>query len=225
MAAKKKPPGITGSIHPAVIEAAGLNCDRPEERAWIAERYNASFHPLPVHFAEVFDLWNRTPEEERERQIRLEESDAIAAGFTLLGAKMGGGILPFSERFARACATAATVGDREFFRSFDEVFFGLTGDKFPVSFPAAVLRAWQFLTRSRGGRVMKWNAEDQAWEDHCAMACDFPTIAEIRNHLEANGARKAIKLWPTDTEGAIRRALKRHGLACEEDRRGRPPGR
>ena len=122
MAEKRKPPGITGNIHPAVIEASCLDCDRPEERARIEERYNASIHPLPVLFAEVFDQWNRTPEEERERQISLEESDHIAGAFTLLGAITCGGILAFRERFARVCAIAATVGDREFFRSFDDVF-------------------------------------------------------------------------------------------------------
>jgi hypothetical protein len=133
---------------------------------------------------------------------------------------MGGGILPFRERFARACATAATVGDREFFRSFDEVFFGLAGDKFPVSFAAAVVRAWHFLTRSCGKRTMKWSAEDKAWADHCAMAGEFPTVAEIRDYLEATGARKTVKIWPADNDGPYRRALRRHGLEFIDKGRG-----
>jgi hypothetical protein len=220
MAAKKKTPGITGSVHPAVIEAAGLDCDRPEQHAWIAMRYNEKFHPLPVYFAEIFDQWNRAPENERERQIRLEESGSIEGRFTLLGASMGDGILRCRERFAKACAIAVTVGDREFFRSFDEVYFGLAGGRFPIPLRAAVIRGWQFLTLLRGGRMMKWNVENQAYEDHCVMAGDFPTVAEIRNYLEAITEREVTKTWPACLEDSIRSTLKKHGLAFADDKVG-----
>jgi hypothetical protein len=133
---------------------------------------------------------------------------------------VGDGILKFRERFAKACAAAVTVGDREFFRSFDEVYYGLAGGKFPIPLRAATLRAWQFLTLSRGGRAMKWSAEDQAWEDHCAMAGNFPTVAEIRNYLEAIRKREATKTWPTCLEDSIRSTLKRHGLAFADDQQG-----
>lgn len=216
MGAKRKPHGVSGRIHPAVIEAAGLDCDTPEERAWIDARYNAPLHPLPVYFAQCFDDWSRLSEEERERQIEIEERDPIGGMFTMAGAMMGDGILRCRERFAKACAAAVSVGDREFFSVFHDVYCGLGKGEFPVPFRAVVLKAWEFLTIH--GETQEWDEGSHQWVKKRLIAGEFPTLTEIYDYIKKSKIH--LGLWETDWRGATERILKKNGLKYVKIQRG-----
>ena len=216
MGNKQKLNPLKGEIHPAVIEAAGLNCVGPEALARIAGIYRGrNYHPLPTYFAEMFHQWTSATEEERKAQIEIEESDPIGGKFTPLGTELGDGILGFRETFTRACSMAVTVGDREFFRVFDEVCNGLARDEFTLDFSALVVSAREFLVLCSDGdsSIRVWNAEVNAYEEKLLIAGQIPTIREISNYLElVRGDYPKVK-WPMSNPiDNIRKILNDRGL-------------